>query len=174
MWTCNLLFRTNQGWNFVPRSLPESHFVIQDLPQVVPIAQMNIERDIPAAAKEGRVIAEVHSFFEPQPRVVEGGVFIFRYILWGETCSILSILMVIFDSHNWPDTDCILILRNTMKSMDREVILALRLNLGPTNSPLTVENTDHRRHFDSVHRCHIKWLRPKFDYTWRPSVCQWV
>lgn len=62
-------------------SLPESRFVIQDLPEVVPIAQANIEKDIPAAAKDGRIVAEAHNFFEPQPRASEEGIFIFRYIL---------------------------------------------------------------------------------------------
>ena len=99
---------TSQIWNStysgVPNSLPDCRLIVQDLPEVVPLARANIERDIPVAFKEGRIIAETHNFFEPQPRVSDDGIFMFRYIL-----------------HDWPDADCISILKNTMKAMGRKV-----------------------------------------------------
>ena len=88
----------------MPNSLPDCCFVVQDLPEVVPLARANIERDIPSAFKEGRIMAEAHNFFEPQPRVSDDRIFIFRYIL-----------------HDWPDADCISILKNTMVGMGRKV-----------------------------------------------------
>lgn len=62
-------------------SLPKCCFIIQDLRQVVLDAQTNIECKMPAAVKEGRIIAETHNLFEPQPRASQDGIFIFRYIL---------------------------------------------------------------------------------------------
>jgi len=62
-------------------SLPKCCFIIQDLREAVLDAQTNIERKMPAAVKEGRIIAETHNLFEPQPRTSQDGIFIFRYIL---------------------------------------------------------------------------------------------
>ncbi|KAI0067078.1 S-adenosyl-L-methionine-dependent methyltransferase [Artomyces pyxidatus] len=75
--------------------LPTSFFVVQDLPEVMPIAQANIERRAPAAAHEGRIAHEPVNFFEVQPRVGENHVYLLRYIL-----------------HDWPDHACIAILKN--------------------------------------------------------------
>ena len=62
-------------------SLPNSTFVVQDLPEVMPIAKANIERRAPEAAKIGRISNEPHNFFDLQPRYGEGYVYLLRYIL---------------------------------------------------------------------------------------------
>jgi len=108
-------------------SLPDCRFVIQDLPEVVLIAQTNIERDIPAIVKEGRIITEMHNFFSPQPRVSEDGIFIFRYIL-----------------HDWPDADCISILRNTVSAMGRKskILIIEVISIPSTVSTTTSIDSD--------------------------------
>ncbi|KAI0260753.1 S-adenosyl-L-methionine-dependent methyltransferase [Gloeopeniophorella convolvens] len=75
--------------------LPKSRFFIQDLPEVMPIAQGNIERRAPLFAKEGRVVPEPVNFFDVQPRFGENHVYLLRYIL-----------------HDWPDHACVNILKN--------------------------------------------------------------
>lgn len=62
-------------------SLPNSRFSIQDLPEVVPFAEQNVERSLPGALEAGRIRVQVHSFFEPQPRATEDTVWTLRYIL---------------------------------------------------------------------------------------------
>ncbi|KAJ7719958.1 S-adenosyl-L-methionine-dependent methyltransferase [Mycena metata] len=76
-----------------------SSFVIQDLPEMVPIAHKNILRD-PAAASivhEGRLLVEGHDFFQPQPRAAD--VYIFKHIM-----------------HDWPDSACVTMLENVVKA----------------------------------------------------------
>ncbi|KAH7906432.1 O-methyltransferase-domain-containing protein [Hygrophoropsis aurantiaca] len=76
-------------------SLANCNFVIQDLPEVVSSASANIAQMSPQAMLDGRITVEVHNFFEHQPHVADGTVFIFKHIL-----------------HNWPDSDCVKILKN--------------------------------------------------------------
>ncbi|TFY81660.1 hypothetical protein EWM64_g2351 [Hericium alpestre] len=75
--------------------LPESKFYVQDLPEVMPIANKNIERRDPDAFHSGRITTEPHNFFEVQPRFGEDHIYLLRYIL-----------------HDWPDHACINILSN--------------------------------------------------------------
>ncbi|KAI0049311.1 S-adenosyl-L-methionine-dependent methyltransferase [Auriscalpium vulgare] len=71
--------------------LPNSRFVVQDLPEVMPIARSNIACNAPS----GRVIAEPVNFFDVQPLSGKGLIYLLRYIL-----------------HDWPDHACIAILKN--------------------------------------------------------------
>ncbi|KAJ7573938.1 S-adenosyl-L-methionine-dependent methyltransferase [Mycena floridula] len=77
--------------------LSECTFVIQDLPEVIHLAQSNIATEIPDALTSGAIIAEAHNFFQVQPRTADN--YMFRYIL-----------------HDWSDADCITILQNTAKN----------------------------------------------------------
>jgi hypothetical protein len=59
--------------------LHESIFVIQDLPEVIPIAQKNVQNDCRDLLEQGRVLVEPHDFFQVQTRKAD--VYMFRYIL---------------------------------------------------------------------------------------------
>ncbi|KAG1728779.1 S-adenosyl-L-methionine-dependent methyltransferase [Suillus lakei] len=75
--------------------LPKCKFVIQDLPEVVPIARENVKHTFPEAYESGQITVEAHDFFVTRPYTAEDAVYIFRYIL-----------------HDWPEEDCVKILRN--------------------------------------------------------------
>ncbi|KAJ7455810.1 S-adenosyl-L-methionine-dependent methyltransferase [Mycena latifolia] len=79
------------------RKLKNSIFVIQDLPEVIPITEKDVQRDCMDLLEQGRVIVEAHDFFTVQNRAAN--VYMFRYIL-----------------HNWSDADCVTILKNTAKA----------------------------------------------------------
>ncbi|EGN94593.1 hypothetical protein SERLA73DRAFT_77956 [Serpula lacrymans var. lacrymans S7.3] len=103
------------------KCLPECNFVIQDLPEVVPIAQGNIDRDIPELAEEGRIVVEAHNFFHTQPRSSEDIVYMFRYIL-----------------HDWPEADCITILKNTKAAAGRRSKILI---VEYVSTPSTISST---------------------------------
>ncbi|KAJ7903795.1 S-adenosyl-L-methionine-dependent methyltransferase [Mycena olivaceomarginata] len=86
----------------------DSSFVVQDLPEMVPIARRNILQypEAAFALEEGRMIVEAHDFFQPQPRVAD--VYIFKHIL-----------------HDWPDSVCVKILKNAIKGNPNATILII-------------------------------------------------
>ncbi|OCH89300.1 S-adenosyl-L-methionine-dependent methyltransferase [Obba rivulosa] len=75
--------------------LPEATFVIQDLEEVIPLAEQNIRNRLQDPAIISRISVEVHDFFDPQPRIGDEYVFMLRHIL-----------------HDWPDHACVKILAN--------------------------------------------------------------
>ncbi|KAF7373539.1 putative O-methyltransferase [Mycena sanguinolenta] len=79
------------------RKLKNTIFVIQDLPEVIPIAEKNVRHDCADLCEQGRLIIEAHDFFQVQPRKAE--VYVFRYIL-----------------HNWSNLNCVTILKNTARA----------------------------------------------------------
>lgn len=81
--------------------LPNCRIVVQDLPEVIPLAEANMLTDAPLAVSEGYIVAEPHNFFETQPRFGDAAIFVFRYIL-----------------HDWPDDDCVRILQAVMPVMN--------------------------------------------------------
>ncbi|KAJ7483273.1 S-adenosyl-L-methionine-dependent methyltransferase [Mycena latifolia] len=83
------------------RKLKDSIFVIQDLPEVIPIAEKNVQCDCLDLVGQGRLIVEAHDFFQVQIR--KANVYMFRYIL-----------------HNWSNADCVTILKNTAKAAGPE------------------------------------------------------
>ncbi|KAK0469010.1 S-adenosyl-L-methionine-dependent methyltransferase [Desarmillaria tabescens] len=77
------------------RILEDVTFVIQDLPEVIPITKANVSRESPAAAQDGRIIVEAHDFRTPQVRRSGNTTYVFRLVL-----------------HDWTDQDCTAILKN--------------------------------------------------------------
>lgn len=75
--------------------LEDVAFVIQDLPEVIPITRVNVNRESPAAAQQGRIVVEAHDFKTPQVRRSGKTTYVFRLVL-----------------HDWTDQDCTAILRN--------------------------------------------------------------
>ncbi|KAJ7982927.1 S-adenosyl-L-methionine-dependent methyltransferase [Mycena polygramma] len=83
------------------RKLQDSVFVIQDLAEVIPITEKNVQHDCVDLVEQGRLIVEAHDFFQVQPRKAD--VYMFRYIL-----------------HNWSNADCVTILKNTAQAAGPE------------------------------------------------------
>ncbi|OCH89292.1 S-adenosyl-L-methionine-dependent methyltransferase [Obba rivulosa] len=77
------------------KTLPEAKFVIQDLEEVIPLAKQNIQQRLQGSEASNRIVVEVQSFLDPQPRIGDEYSFILRHIL-----------------HNWPDDACVKILAN--------------------------------------------------------------
>ncbi|VDC04881.1 unnamed protein product [Peniophora sp. CBMAI 1063] len=106
--------------------LPQSQFIVQDLPEVIATARENIARTAPAAAQSARIIAEVANIFDVQPRRGEGFVYLLRLTL-----------------HNWSDEACISILKNiasVMSPTSKLILLEVvaqpnTLLLGPGPAP---------------------------------------
>ncbi|KAJ6466025.1 S-adenosyl-L-methionine-dependent methyltransferase [Mycena vitilis] len=83
------------------RKLQDCVFVIQDLAEVIPIAEKNAQHDGADLLEQGRLIVEAHNFFQVQPRKAD--VYMFRYIL-----------------HNWSNAECVTILKNTAQAAGPE------------------------------------------------------
>ncbi|KAJ7510519.1 S-adenosyl-L-methionine-dependent methyltransferase [Mycena galericulata] len=97
-----------------------SRFIIQDRPELVPIALGNILREDARANQEERLLAEAHDFFQIQPR--QADVYIFKHIL-----------------HDWPESACVDILKNVAKVAPPQArILIIDIIL----SPSTYSNPD--------------------------------
>jgi len=93
--------------------LLKCHFLIQDLPEVVLVAERNVESSLPGALEAGRIRVQEYDFFKPQPKATKDAVWTLRYIL-----------------HNWSDDNCIKILRN------------IRSAAGPENKILIIERVE--------------------------------
>jgi hypothetical protein len=63
------------------RSLPKSKFVIEDLPEVTPLARRNLEETCPTELQTGRIKVQDHDLFTTQPINGLDVVYVFRYIL---------------------------------------------------------------------------------------------
>lgn len=61
--------------------LPTSRFVVQDLPEVIPVTLRNMAERAPLALKEGRIQAEAVDLFGQQRRCGEKHVYLLRHIL---------------------------------------------------------------------------------------------
>ncbi|KAJ7211797.1 S-adenosyl-L-methionine-dependent methyltransferase [Mycena haematopus] len=101
-----------------------SSFVVQDLPEMLPIARRSILQDSEAACavQEGRLIVEAHDFFQVQPRAAD--VYIFKHIL-----------------HDWPDEVCVKILENAIKGSSDARILIIDYIATPLTYPCDVESS---------------------------------
>ncbi|KAJ6466294.1 S-adenosyl-L-methionine-dependent methyltransferase, partial [Mycena sanguinolenta] len=101
----------------------DSSFVVQDLPEMLPIARRHILQDSEAACavEDGRLIMEAHDFFHPQPRVAD--VYILKHIL-----------------HDWPDSVCVKILENTIKGNSNATILIIDYIAVPSTYSCNVES----------------------------------
>lgn len=78
------------------RLLPQTRFVVQDLPEVIPITQLSLQAEVPDIMSQGQITVESHNFFTRQPHIEHGTTYLFRHIL-----------------HDWPDNDCIKILSSS-------------------------------------------------------------
>ncbi|KAF9465682.1 S-adenosyl-L-methionine-dependent methyltransferase [Collybia nuda] len=77
----------------VAKMFPETKFVIQDLPPVIEGAKTFWKANFPEAIENGRVKLEAHDFFQPQP-VKGAAIYFCRFII-----------------QDWPDADCIKIMK---------------------------------------------------------------
>ncbi|KAK0498922.1 S-adenosyl-L-methionine-dependent methyltransferase [Armillaria luteobubalina] len=77
------------------RILGNVTFVIQDLPEVIPLTEANVRRESPQAAQDGRIVVEAHNFRTPQVPRSGNTTYVFRLVL-----------------HDWTDQDCTAILKN--------------------------------------------------------------
>ncbi|SJL10575.1 uncharacterized protein ARMOST_13963 [Armillaria ostoyae] len=77
------------------RILENVTFVIQDLPEVIPLTRANVLRESPEAAQDERIIVETHDFRTPQVQRSGNTTYVFRLVL-----------------HDWTDQDCTAILKN--------------------------------------------------------------
>ncbi|KAK0484582.1 S-adenosyl-L-methionine-dependent methyltransferase [Armillaria novae-zelandiae] len=77
------------------RILKNVTFVIQDLPEVIPLTEANVRRESPQAAQDGRIVVEAHDFRTPQVQRSGNTTYVFRLVL-----------------HDWTDQDCAAILKN--------------------------------------------------------------
>ncbi|KAF8997187.1 S-adenosyl-L-methionine-dependent methyltransferase [Cyathus striatus] len=83
------------------KKLPKAQFVVQDLEEIVKLAQANIKDKVHDPNQQCRIAAITHNFFELQPVVGLKHVYLLRYIL-----------------HDWPDDDCIKILKSIVDVAD--------------------------------------------------------
>lgn len=97
----------------IARKFTEPQFVIQDLPPVIQEAKSFWGDNYPEAIKNGRVRLEAHSFFEPQP-VKGAAVYFLRFVL-----------------HNWPDSECVKIMKNIREAASSSSKLILFDNTVP-------------------------------------------
>ncbi|KAK0194556.1 S-adenosyl-L-methionine-dependent methyltransferase [Armillaria mellea] len=77
------------------RILENVTFVIQDLPEVIPLTEANVRRESPEAAQDGRIVVEAHDFKTPQVQRSGNTTYVFRLVF-----------------HDWTDQDCTAILKN--------------------------------------------------------------
>ncbi|KAJ7120535.1 S-adenosyl-L-methionine-dependent methyltransferase [Mycena crocata] len=98
------------------KHFPESTFIVQDLPEMVPAAERNFLLEDPEAVREGRLLAETHDFSQPQPRSAD--VYTFRHIF-----------------HDWADAECVTILQNVIKTAPMATILIIDLIVAPSTYP---------------------------------------
>ncbi|KAH7886567.1 S-adenosyl-L-methionine-dependent methyltransferase [Phlebopus sp. FC_14] len=87
--------------------LSDCKFIAQDLDQVVPNTGKTITASCEELMSSGRVVVEAHDFFTPQVHGA-GAVVILKHIL-----------------HNWPDHDCIRILKSATTHANRETKLLI-------------------------------------------------
>ncbi|KAJ3495831.1 hypothetical protein NLG97_g3105 [Lecanicillium saksenae] len=78
---------------FLAQKYPDLNFIVEDLPEVEPVFKKHQPVEL-----QSRVTFTAHDFFQPQP--VEADVFMFKMIL-----------------HDWPDEECVKILRALVPSM---------------------------------------------------------
>ncbi|KAI0028271.1 hypothetical protein K488DRAFT_80771 [Vararia minispora EC-137] len=70
--------------------LPDSTFLVQDLPEVIPSALHNIEQHALRALQDGRIGIEAVNLFDEQPRGGDNVVYLLRHVL-----------------HDWPKNECV-------------------------------------------------------------------
>ena len=73
----------HQSHRFLPHyfSLPQSRFIVQDLPEVVATTQGHLARMAPIAAETGRITTEAADLFDRQPRYGDGFIYLLRHTL---------------------------------------------------------------------------------------------
>ncbi|KAG0702126.1 S-adenosyl-L-methionine-dependent methyltransferase [Suillus ampliporus] len=111
----------------VARILPTCKFVIQDLPEVIPIARANVKHTFPEAYESGRITFEAHDFFIPQTYTAQDAVYIFRYVF-----------------HDWPEEDCVKILKNVraVAGLQSKILIIDNVVVPATVGVQVVPNTE--------------------------------
>ncbi|OSX68054.1 hypothetical protein POSPLADRAFT_1043216 [Postia placenta MAD-698-R-SB12] len=99
---------------------PDLKFVVQDREAVIEKAELIWKQELPEALEAERVKFMRHDFFTQQP-VKEADVFILRHIL-----------------HDWPDDECVTILRHLRDAMRRDsrLLVADKVMQTTAGSPL--------------------------------------
>ncbi|KAJ3567380.1 hypothetical protein NP233_g6405 [Leucocoprinus birnbaumii] len=77
----------------ISKQFPELKFVLEELPPVIEDAKKFWNTNNPEAIASGRITLQAHDIFQPQP-IKGAAVYFMRFVL-----------------HNWPDSDCIRILK---------------------------------------------------------------
>ncbi|CCL98636.1 uncharacterized protein FIBRA_00638 [Fibroporia radiculosa] len=114
-----ILFAGGMSLDLAKR-FPRLHFVVQDLPAVIPQAEAVWQRELPDAVATKRVRFMPHDFLTEQP-IKGADVYLMRYVL-----------------HNWRDEQCIMILsklRDAMGPQSRilDVDQIMRTTVGSTH-----------------------------------------
>ncbi|KAF8997195.1 S-adenosyl-L-methionine-dependent methyltransferase [Cyathus striatus] len=105
------------------KKLPKAQFVIQDLEEVVKLANANIKDNLSDPSQISRIKAIAHNFFEPQPIIGPNHVYMLRYIL-----------------HDWSDDACIKILKNIVDVADRSAkVLIIEVVVAPCSTSSNTE-----------------------------------
>ena len=63
------------------QSFPSRNFILQDLPEILPLTRSNISNKLPDALSTERIRLEQHDFFREQPRKGDDYSFVFRFVL---------------------------------------------------------------------------------------------
>lgn len=124
--------------------LPGCRFVIQERPEMVPMALANLSTQAPEATQHGRITVESHDFFTPQIRRGDSIVYLLRHIL-----------------HNWSDDSSITILKLLAEAAgsDTKVLIIdmviypciIREAEGNTRGPIVdLDELRHGEHYQRV------------------------
>lgn len=84
-------------FDFSPSPLPAGSLVLQDLPEIISVAEAQIK----GTPKEGVIVPMSHDFFTPQP-VKDARAYFMHAVL-----------------HDWPDDKATLLLQNTREAMKK-------------------------------------------------------
>ncbi|PCH35121.1 S-adenosyl-L-methionine-dependent methyltransferase [Wolfiporia cocos MD-104 SS10] len=97
----------------IVQTCPHIHLIVQDTERVVAEAPAFWQANQPEALAQGRVSFQAHDFFQPQPAVNNNvAVFLLRMIM-----------------HNWPDAECVQILKRVRESSNRNTRIVIVDNI---------------------------------------------
>ncbi|KAI0717310.1 S-adenosyl-L-methionine-dependent methyltransferase [Fomitopsis betulina] len=97
----------------IVRACPQIQLIVQDTAPVVAEGPIFWQANHPQALAQGRVTFQGHSFFEPQPAENKNvAVWLLRMIM-----------------HNWPDAECIKILKNIRSSSNKDTRIVIVDNI---------------------------------------------
>ncbi|CCM00235.1 uncharacterized protein FIBRA_02264 [Fibroporia radiculosa] len=97
----------------IVQTCPQIHLIVQDTGPVVAEAPAFWQANQPEALAQGRVSFQPHDFFQPQPSVNNNvSVFLLRMIM-----------------HNWPDVECVQILKRVRESCNKNTRVVIVDNI---------------------------------------------